>query len=462
MATRDQNSHPDPAKALKPAAAELRKTRLLTRPDHSQAMAIPHAELQLLSDTQGAQNFAIDAGGLLLGSDADCQLVLDDSSVSRRHCEIKPGPDGFVVRDLHSRNGTWINGLRVDRATLSGGEQLRIGETRLLFKLLDGETEYPLSRKSSFGQLYGRSVAMRSSFVMLERAAQSDATLLIQGESGTGKDLAAQSVHEASPRHAGPFVVVDCGAMQANLVESELFGHARGAFTGALQAREGAFERADGGTLFLDEIGDLDLALQPMLLRALERRETKRLGENHYRSADVRVIAATHQDLRSAVQKKTFRQDLYYRLSVLQTRMPPLRDRPDDIGLLAHRMVQKLRPQDDPEKLIPDSLIAILAQHDWPGNVRELRNIVERILLFPEQPMRALQDSDLELNNDPAAADQKLDFRQARQQCIERFEKQYVLRALDDNEGSASKAAAASGVPRQSFYRLLSRYGIRR
>lgn len=447
-----------------------RITRLLTRPDNSQVLAVPVAELRIeVPDESGKTEITaqpIEAQGLVIGSDPTCDVVLDDPAVSRRHCEIKTSDKGFMVRDLQSRNGTWVQGLRVDLGYLQGEETIRLGKTLLRFVLQGGETLHPISRKTSFGSLYGRSNAMRRIFDLLERAATSDATLLLGGESGTGKDLAAENVHLASARHDGPFVIVDCGAMQANLVESELFGHGKGAFTGAQEARAGAFERAHGGTVFLDEIGDLDLTLQPLLLRALERRETKRLGENHYRPIDVRVIAATHKNLATAVREGRFRQDLFYRLSVLQVSLPALRDRLDDLGTLAHRMVQKLRPDLDPEALISEPLIALMKNHNWPGNVRELRNVVERMLVFPELPQLALQDNQglgpapEPSPPQPGPGESEANFRLARQHCIEAFEADFVRRALAQSDGVVSHAAKLSGIPRQSLHRLMTKYGL--
>jgi transcriptional regulator with PAS, ATPase and Fis domain len=440
-----------------------RITQIITMPDRSEVMQVRQAHLVVTKGPDKGKKRDIGQPGLVVGSAPDCSFVLTDSGVSRNHLEIVPGFEGFDLRDLDSKNGTMVNSVRVTNALLTGGEEIRLGKSRMQVVVLDKHDQFPLSDKTSFGSLRGRSHAMRRVFAQLERAVATDSTLLLEGESGTGKDLAAESVHLLSERRQGPFVVMDCGAMGPSLVESELFGHRKGAFTGADQDRAGVFESADLGTVFLDEIGELEPGIQVKLLRLLEKKEFRRLGENRYRSVDVRLIAATNRDLAADVETGKFRQDLYFRLSVIRVRLPPLRERREDIGLLAKIFLPMLRPDLDPVEVISDRVLAMFVNHDWPGNVRELRNVLERLILFPENPEAAIrtvakadsQDSTL-LTHDLLG----MDFHQAREKLNERFEKIYLSAMLDACDHVVAKAAERSGMARQSFYRLMARHKL--
>ncbi len=302
-----------------------------------------------------------------IGQEPSNDVVLTDKTISRFHCEIVIDGGAARVRDLESRNGTWVNGTRVVEAHLADGAELRVGRTLLRIAFGDERVAQPLSEKSELGPLVGRSLAMRSAFALLELAAPSDATVLLE-ETGTGKEGAAEALHLGSPRRDKPLVVVDCSAIPANLIESELFGHEKGAFTGATSRQVGAFEEADGGTVLLDEVGELPLDLQPKLLRVLERREIKPVGSPRRRPLDVRVIAATHRDLRAGVNNHTYRADLYFRLSVVRITLPPLRDRPDDIPLLAERILQRLAaPPQVLAQLLAPEFLAALQRHSWPA-----------------------------------------------------------------------------------------------
>jgi transcriptional regulator with PAS, ATPase and Fis domain len=281
--------------------------------------------------------------------------------------------------------------------------------------------------------------------------------VLIHGETGTGKDAAAEAIHEASARREQPFVVVDCGAIPAELLESELFGHERGAFTGAVEDRSGAFEAASGGTIFLDEIGELALELQPKLLRALERKTIKRVGSNHYAPVDVRIIAATNRCLRSEINAHRFRSDLYYRLNVLNVQMPPLRERLEDLPLLVDAMLSSLRADghEYAGHVRSDAFLAALGAHSWPGNVRELRNYIERCLtLYDRAPLDGEQDAAGSMHVD-------LPLRDARRRWCEAIERRYLSEIVRQNEGNVAAAARAAGVDRAYFYRLLWKYGLR-
>ncbi|MFZ5445275.1 MAG: sigma 54-interacting transcriptional regulator [Myxococcota bacterium] len=395
---------------------------------------------------------------LVIGTHESADLRLTDDTVSRFHCELAREQGRLAVRDLGSRNGTSIDGVQVERAWAEPGQRLTLGRTTLeLTKGEAGESaRVPLGRER-FGALVGRSVAMRTAFSLLERAAASDATVLLEGETGTGKEGAAEGIHEASARAKRPFVVVDCGAIPPQLLESELFGHERGAFTGAVARREGAFEAARGGTVFLDEVGELPAELQPRLLRVLERREVKPVGATHYLPVDVRIIAATHRALRAEVNSKSFRADLYYRLAVLVVRLPALRERADDLPLLVEALLEQLHASTLPEAAAvraPETLER-LARHAWPGNVRELRNWVERSLALREPP--ALESA-AEAAASPTAT---LDLKDARARASLQFERQYLEDMLARTGNNVAKAAREAGVDRKYFYRLLYRHGLR-
>jgi transcriptional regulator with PAS, ATPase and Fis domain len=291
---------------------------------------------------------------------------------------------------------------------------------------------------------------MRTMFARLERAAVSDSTVLLTGESGSGKDVIAQSLHEASPRARGPFVIVDCGAIPPGLIESELFGHERGAFTGAEAARAGAIEEAHGGTLFLDEVGELPLEMQPRFLRALDHRQVRPVGAADYREADVRVIAATNRDLSRAVGEGRFRSDLYYRLAVIQVAVPPLRHHREDVALLARHFVTELRPNADPEAVLTRGVLDVLGAHNWPGNVRELRNAVEHLLAMGQ--VAPLGDDDRAVPPPPYA--------DARRLALESFEREYCRALLAGNEGVVARAAAHAGISRQMFHRIMRKHAL--
>jgi two-component system response regulator GlrR len=387
-----------------------------------------------------------------IGSHPSNDVRIEDETVSRFHCEIRIAEEGTIVRDLGSRNGTVLDGIQVREAYLKHGATMRLGKVALRFELDREANPMPVSASHQFGDLVGRSDAMRVTFALLARAAQSDATILLEGETGTGKGAAAEAVHRASARRDGPLVVVDCTAIPANLLEAELFGHERGAFTGAVARRLGAIEEADGGTLFLDEIGEMPLDLQPKLLRVLEERTVRRVGANVHKAVDLRVIAATNRDLRGEVNEKRFRADLYFRLSVAKIVLPPLRERAADIPLLVERFLQSLRaPTGAAAGLLAPEMQSRLATARWPGNVRELRNYVERFIVFGE---------DVE---QPSSGERprRLPFFEARQRAMSAFEKQYLAELAEEFGSRTVQAANAAGLDRVHLYRLLRRNGLR-
>jgi two-component system response regulator GlrR len=411
-----------------------------------------------------------------VGSQSGNDLCVPDPTVSRYHCELRLEKQRVAVDDLGSKNGTFVDGVQVKQAYLRANSMLRLGSTTLRFELGDEVNRLPVSSRSSFGQLLGASPIMRAVFGVLERAAPTDSTVLLEGETGTGKTEAAESIHRVSPRANGPFVVVDCAAIPDNLLESELFGHERGAFTGAVARRTGAFEEADGGTLFLDEIGDLPAILQPKLLRVLETRAIRRVGGTGTQKVDVRIVAATNRDLRAEVNAGRFRADLYFRLAVVRVTLPPLRARAEDLPLLAEAMLRRLGGGADDLALLsrPDFHQRLMSSA-WPGNVRELRNYLERCLVFddvvppgdttdeptPPPPNRGVvaPASDKE---DTSAALLERPLPVAREHAIEAFERRYLEALLQRHDGRMTAAAAAAGIGRVYLYKLLVKHQLKK
>ncbi len=394
---------------------------------------------------------------VLIGRSAQADLVIEDEAVSLIHCEVCVEHEQIVLRDLGSCGGTWIAGIRVREVVLNAETHVSVGDAEVSFQVIGGEQgEVSLHPENRFGRLIGESKTMRSTFARLARVAARDMTVLLEGESGTGKELAAEAIHESSSRQSGPFVVMDCAAVPRTLIESELFGHERGAYTGALHARPGAFVRAHGGTIFLDEIGELDLALQPRLLGALERREVKPIGSSRAMPIDVRVVAATNRDLRRLVNEGAFREDLYYRLAVACVRLPPLRERPSDIPLLVRQFLSEHSRRDGSNHSFDDLVIKRLMQRPWPGNVRELRNTVEQFLAFghDEEVDLAEAPPQLALTDAP--------FKVQKAQVVERFEREYLISVLARHGGNITAAASAADLDRVHFLRLLDRHGLRR
>jgi len=305
-------------------------------------------------------------------------LVLSDKAISGSHFEILARDDGYRLRDLDSTNGTFVGELRVREVWLKPGQEFRVGHTLLRFVPMQDIVEIPLSKRDTFESVTGSSVKMREIFATLEKVAPSELTVLVTGETGTGKEMIARGIHQASSRKSKPFVVLDCGAIPRDLIESTLFGHEKGSFTGAVAQHQGCFEQAHGGTIFLDEIGELDINLQPKLLRVLENRELKRVGGDRVIKIDVRVVAATNRDLRAMVNAGTFREDLYFRLSVIHVEMPPLRERKEDIPALAELFLREIGGRRGLPMSFSSDARAGLQSHGWPGTVRELKNVVGR------------------------------------------------------------------------------------
>ena len=436
-------------------------TRIIERPE-GPTVLLRRAELEIVAGDEPARKVPLERTSFRVGSDPDNDLVLSDETVSGRHFELLADEYGQRLRDTHSRNGTFVDGVRVLDVYLRDGAEIAAGGCRVHYRVGREDVAIPLSRRTDFGGLLGHSPAMRAVYNVLERAARTDTTVLIVGESGTGKELAARALHDHSPRRDGPYVVFDCGAAAASLLESQLFGHARGAFTGAVDARAGAFEAAADGTLVFDELGELPLELQPKLLRALEARAVQRLGETNPRPVDVRFVACTNRNLEQEVRLGRFRPDLFFRISVLTVRLPPLRERREEIPRLVRHFLERIAGPGAPAP--PQHLLDLLLQHDWPGNVRELRNFVERFCLLPEgDPTRHLHPDGSCAPDTAAGPAISFDcsFHEAKERWLDAFERAYLARLLDAHGGNISEVARVAGLSRQTCYRLMEKHGLR-
>ena len=441
-------------------------TQLLTD-DASGNLVERSFRLRVAAGPDQGKEHVLDEGTTMVGTHADNDLVLTDATVSRYHLEIRVRRDGIEIRDLDTTNGTKHGGARVGSVVLSGAARLRLGKhTELDVEPVDTGVELDTWQGDRFGDVLGTTQPMRRLFALLAKAAATEATILLQGETGTGKEALAEAIHEQSPRNRGPFVVVDCGSIPHELIASELFGHAKGSFTGAGADKQGLIEAANHGTLFLDEIGELALDLQPQLLRVLDRRSVRRVGETQSVDVDIRVIAATHRDLRAMVKAGQFREDLYYRLAVVSTHVPPLRERKADIPALAAWFADKMGKSFTQSP----ALIELLERHDWPGNVRELRNVVDRALSLGDAALQELGEGtrraptgDEEVPkrpSQPTADVLELPFKEAKAALVESFERDYLVALLARHRGNISRAAAEAGIDRNYIHRLVKKYGL--
>ena len=399
-----------------------------------------------------------------IGASPSSELCLTDREVSRRHLALEVVGRQLRVSDLGSTNGTTADGIRVIEVMLRGGELLRLGATAITVERRLALDAHPAPEADRFGRLVGGSASMRRLYPLCERLAAANVPVIIEGETGTGKEGLAEALHEMGPRASGPFVVFDCTAVPPNLVESELFGHERGAFTGAVSARKGVFEQAHGGTLLIDEIGDLELSMQPKLLRVLERSEVRKVGGDRATKVDVRVLFATRRDLEKLVEERAFRDDLFHRMSVARIELPPLRRREGDIARLAQHFA---RETGGPGATLPATLLARWENDPWPGNVRSLRNAVARWLALgdladtmqpaarPEAPsLPAAHGGDAFMQ---AVLAERLPLAAAREKVVAELERLYIERVLADHGGSVARAAEASGIARRHFQRIKAR-----
>jgi two-component system response regulator GlrR len=433
-------------------------TRTAVRPD-ARELRYQRFGLRIIAGPETGREVTSAGTSIAIGTAPGNDLVLVDRTVSRHHCEISVGERGFLLRDLESTNGTTVGGVRIATAYLEAGTVIGVGGASVRFEVHDDEVREPLSVEGRFGTAIGESAAMRRVFAVLARAAGCDASVLLEGETGTGKGLVAEAIHQASPRAARPLVVVDCGSLPPTLIESELFGHARGAFTDAREHRIGAFESAQGGTVFLDEIGELPLEMQPKLLRALDSRVIRAIGSTRNVPLDVRIIAATNRDLREEVNRGRFRADLFYRLNVVRVRIPALRERREDIPLLAAHFYRRLSREPDPTP--PPELLSWLMQHHWPGNVRELRAAIERAILLGDDAGGVAEASGGVAGARGAATPSgEVSFHDAKQHVIDAWERDYLRALMRQFGGNLSRAGQAVSIDRNHLRLLLSRHGI--
>jgi len=425
---------------------------LTCQDDVPQSINVRRCRLEVVSGPGAGASIELAQPTILIGRKG-ADLTIDDPSLSRLHAELCLEAGGYRLRDLGSTNGTHVRGVKVVEAYIKPDTVIQLGKSEVRFLALPDAVIAPLWQQPRLCGLVGQSTAMRYLFELVERVAASEATVLIAGETGSGKEGVADAIHERSSRAKGPFIVLDCSSIPAQLFEDQLFGHEAGAFTGATRASTGVFEAAHGGTLFLDEIGELPLELQAKLLRAVETRTIRRVGGTKPIHCDVRVLAATNRDLAVEVNRGTFRADLYFRLAVAKLAVPPLRDRREDIPLLVEHFVDQLGGQRPP----PEFLTWALSQ-PWPGNVRELRNAVERATVLPSQPPGANGPS-------PSTAawptiDVGIPFKVAKQQLVDEFDRRYLEALMTAHDGNISAAARAAGVDRMSIYKMMRRLGI--
>jgi len=426
-----------------------RPTQILSYDERTKRISEERIFITASSPRQKPLRRAFTQGEIAIGSHAGSDLALCDDYVSRRHCKIVATEDALMLIDLGSTNGTFIEGARVDRSRLPDEGVFMVGKTRLRFQRERIEHQIEPSEKSALGSILGTSRAMREVFSLIKRAAPTDVPVCIHGESGTGKELAAREIHAHSNRSDKPFVAINCGAIPSNIIESMLFGHERGAFTGAVERQMGVFEQAHGGTLFLDEIGEMALDLQTRLLRVLEEGTVRRLGSREEVAVDARIIVATNKDLKHLVNTERFREDLFFRLYVLPIHLPPLRERTGDIAFLAEHFVKIHAPARRTKSL---SLKAIekLEKHEWRGNVRELKNVLIRAMIMSKAGV--IEPDDIQFISAPPSTVQQTE--------LGNQERDAIVEALRKTRGNRSAAARMLGIARSTITYKVARYGI--
>ena len=462
-------------------------TEVFFRVDGPATVRLTRCKLALGAPGRGRER-VFEQAEISVGSAPDNDLVLDDDTVSRRHCRIVQEDTSYVICDLGSTNGTWVNKVRVREAFLPAACTIHLGKAELRFSAEGADVEIVPSESERLGAAIGRGVKMRELFTIVEKIAPTGTTVVIEGETGTGKEVIAKEIHRLSPRARAPFLVLDCGAVPPSLIESELFGHEKGSFTGAVAQRQGLFETAHGGTVFLDEIGELPLDLQPKLLRALEAREIRRVGGGRAIRVDVRIIAATNRELHKEVAAGRFREDLYYRLCVVRLHIPPLRERVEDLPLLVKHLLARLaanKLDDGREKIraVTPRAMERLAAWRFPGNVRELVNVVERAVSLadgdvldendlpellrgetaraavtpPPPPPPSSREPPHMPDGDEAALGT---FKEAKERIVAGFEREYLVALLQKTGGNISQAARDADIDRKYFRKLMRKHGL--
>lgn len=446
--------------------SESTGTKVIRWEEQPTKLVLAKCKLTIMNGEMQGKEFILTRPLIRVGTRKENEIALKDETMSREHFSIRQHKEGYSLHDEGSLNGVFINGIRVKEAFLTSGSVIRAGKTEMKFLPMDETFEVVPSKKTRFVDLIGGSTAMRKIYTIIEKVAPSDVTVIIEGESGTGKELIAAAIHAKSKRNKKDFIVFDCSAVAENLIESELFGHEKGSFTGATGLRHGAFELADKGTIFLDEIGELNIEMQPKLLRVLESRTIRRVGGDRPIPVDVRVVAATNRNLENEVKKGNFREDLFYRLNVVPIYLPPLRKRKEDIPAIVDHFI-KTHNEQNPERAaegISSSAMELLLSYEWPGNVRELRNTISRALSFmessqimpddiPERIRIPVAKAELDIRDD-------LGFKDAKEAWIASFEKQYLAEVLQRNSYNISAAAKEAGIDRKSVQRLIKKYGL--
>jgi len=419
-------------------------------------------KLRVRSGSEAGHEVEVESSTITGGRSDVNDLVLTDPSVSTTHFELVLREGGVLLRDRSSTNGTWIGNARILEAWIGVGTVFSPGQRIEIELVHAGEVDVPISASDRFGDLLGKSPAMREVFSILERSASASLDVLLHGETGTGKELAARAIHGGSPRVDEPFVVLDCAALPRELAEATILGYKKGAFTGALEDSAGCFEEANGGTLFMDEIGELPLELQPKLLRVLDRREVQRIGEVRPRSVDVRLVAATHRDLRQMVGEGDFRSDLYYRLAEMTVTLPPLRERGHDVLMLAERFLEGFAQARGMPLSFSEDAKEMIISHPWAGNVRELKKVVKRAAMLCPGPEVVAEDLVLGTRSDPGRDSLDRLYSLPLEQARIAFEREYFTRLLEQTGGNVSEAARRTGYTRQGLRDLLKRIGVTR
>lgn len=441
--------HEEATQALEPESGPVRLRRM--------CMAVAQG-------TSAGTWVTIDKDTFIVGKAPSCDLILADPTVSRQHLCIERHGDSYVIRDMGSTNGTAVDGTWVKVAFLTPGARVTAGNVEMVFQPVYESPGPGGPLSSAFGGLIAASPSMKAIMGLLRKATASNTTLLLRGETGVGKSALARAIHEEGPRRHEAFVVFDCGSVAPTLIESELFGVVKGAFTGAVQSRPGVCEMANRGTLFLDEIEELPVELQTKLLRVIEEKEVRRLGATKPTELDLQIVAACKVDLYKAAEQGRFRQDLYYRIAVIDVEVPPLRDRREDIPILCDHFLKESRGPHTWARLTP-TLREQLESYSWPGNLRELRNVLDRLQAIGPDGLPVIARPGTPLEEDPVSGlpisfDLNRPFKEAKEELIDAFEREYLEKLIGRSGGRIAPAAREAGLNRKYFYDLLRKHGL--